>query len=244
MKYLWFLLILIFFITSVNAATIGVNIAESLKGNLKSTVEAQDSIMVVASDFQNIGSVTYNERSRLDIFEGDNIIFTSWSPEMIVKPGEFESNKLYWAKTHEGNFSARLRIYYGGEIEEKEIKVPEMDVFVPGDNFQIYVPRVYGNTLRIFVKSKTDVKNLIVLPVSYPLGWIVEQEEAGPMEANQLKEVNIDFSAPEFRETGLELILMSSDGGYYTTEQISLKRESGFSMYLNMFLDWLVLKFV
>ena len=78
----------------------------------------------------NTGSISYVAQARLEI-EGENgRVFTAWSQGRKMAPGLNAYFPLYWMPGKEGDYKAKLRIYYGGEVLdiEKNITVAEVHV--------------------------------------------------------------------------------------------------------------------
>ncbi|MBU0530623.1 MAG: hypothetical protein KKC05_03025 [Nanoarchaeota archaeon] len=241
MKYIIILCFLLLAVP-VHAAMVGVNIAEKIDGNMKTMINAENNVMKTTVDLQNTGSITYNSRARLDIFDGERIIFTGWSKENVVKPGSFKDYPLFWIK-NDGNLSARLRVYYGEEIKEKMIEIPQLDDITSEDVFEISNVRTYDDRITLFIRSKENVDNMIIIPNNYPLSWIVEQNDVGRINANEFKQVTIGYSTPEYSQININLITVSEDGRYQSAHEVLLQRESGISFYVNPFFDWVSISF-
>jgi len=235
--------LIILFAVPVQGALIGVNIAEKLDGDLKVMVDSENSVMKITNDFQNSGSVTYNARARLDVFDGENIVFTGWSQESIMKPGDIKDYTLYWVEEDTEDLTARLRMYFGNEISEMEIEIPPMNDVDSEDAFEVTRVRTFDDTISFYVKSKKDIDNVIIIPENYPLGWIIEQTEIESIESNQFQYTTIDFSTPEYSDIEIDIVIVSKDGTYYSRENIMIKKESGLALQINQFMDSITIGF-
>lgn len=156
-KFLIISLIIVLLVAAclANASELEVNVNELIQGQIKYAYK-NENIFKISSEIYNSGSVGYKARSRIDIFDKDNIIFTGWSREKPLVPGEQKDFNIYWCQPNtSGNFIVRLRFYYGGEMYEKNITF-EISTQIQEDIFEIYNFRTYDDYIRFDIKSKKN----------------------------------------------------------------------------------------
>ena len=71
----------------------------------------------------NSGSTAYDIRTRLDISDKNKTVFTAWSNKKDLMPGGVFPFVLFWLPESNGSYTARLRVYYGGEINETLLNI-------------------------------------------------------------------------------------------------------------------------
>lgn len=240
-KYAIIFVFILMLAHTVQGASININIAEELNGELKVILEAENNVVSFTNDMNNVGSVSYYARSRIDVFNEDNIIFTGWGNQHLIVPGEIKASELYWYASNTTNITARTRMYYGGEVIEKMIDLPDSIDSDTEDVFKIRAVRTFDNKIRFFVKANQEVSDVIVMPHNYPPGWIIEQASIGSVN-DAFKEVNLYYEFPELVEMDIDLIIVSNDGKYYSNERITVREQSGVPLYIGFILDFFDVK--
>ncbi|MEM5879516.1 MAG: hypothetical protein QXU74_03430, partial [Candidatus Aenigmatarchaeota archaeon] len=87
---------MIFFFSFAKATIIEVEIPKSLEGNLSSfSYDSSKDIMKFQFEFYNTGSTAYKTRIRLDLINNSKIVFTGWSNEKILMPGDRNNFEVY-----------------------------------------------------------------------------------------------------------------------------------------------------
>ena len=184
-------------------------------------------IFKVSFELYNTGSTGYKARARLDVFNGSKLIFSGWSEEKSFTPSTRKSFTLYWCPSKKGKFNAEIRIYYANEIKTvKKIKFEVKNVTPYSDVFEIKNLKTFSDEIRFALRSKKSLKDVLVIPSDYPLGWIFEQKKIDDLIKNEEKEVSIKYEPSLWKNTTLTLNVLTSDGKYLTSKSFKLERVS------------------
>jgi hypothetical protein len=235
-KIILFIFLLISLFPIANSVIIKVEVPKSLVGNFTSfSYDSSKDILKFWFEFYNSGSTAYKTRIRLDAFNDSRIIFTGWSDEKILMPGDRKVFEIYWYTNSTGNFSIRVRAYFGNEIFERRINVEKNNSFSPEDVFEIKNFRTYDDFIVFDIKAKRSAKNVIILPSDFPLGWIFEQKKIDFL--NKEKTVAIYYQPTVWAEGKLNLIVASDDGIYKTEKIFEMKKEKGILWLIHYLTD-------
>jgi hypothetical protein len=237
MKLIIFALIvflLILFLTS--ASVIKVGIKKELKGNITAIFpESKNGVLSLTLEFFNTGSIAYKARARLDVLNSSEVIFTGWSKEETVMPGEAKNFEVFYYSGKTENLTSRIRVYYANEIMEKWLNFSLENKKVPENVFQVKNFRVYDDYIRFEVKSSKPL-TAIIIPRNYMPGWIFEQKKV-ELEANKNKEVVIPFNSQVWFSHDILLEIVSKDGSYYYSNSFYLEKEKGLMKYIHFLTD-------
>ncbi|MEM7814689.1 MAG: hypothetical protein QXK48_03930 [Candidatus Aenigmatarchaeota archaeon] len=243
MKFLVFIFFLILFFTLVaNSAIVEVNVPKSLEGNISSfSYDPSTDILKFQIEFYNTGSVSYKTRIRLDILNGSRIVFTGWSKENTLMPGDRKNFEIYWYTNSTGKFHARIRSYFGNEIFEKNFEIEKKNSYSPEDIFEIKNFRTYEDFIVFDIKAKNNVSDIVILPSEFPPGWIFEQKKINFLGENEERTVAISYYPTVWTEEKINLIVASDGGKYKSEESFEMKKESGIFWFVYYFMDKLKL---
>ncbi len=243
MKFLPLLLALIIFIAISSAAVIEIEVKMKLDGKISFfSFERMNNIVKASTEFYNTGSVAYKARARLDILNRSELIFSGWSEEKPLMPGERKTFEIYWYSPSKAkNLTARLRVYFGNEIVEESKNLSIEYVKSSKDLFQIKNFRTYEDHIRFEIRANETLKNVIVVPSDYIQGWIFEQIKLRELKANKNTEVKIRYIPTVWMESQVKLNVFTEDGKYYFSKTFELKKEKGLLKYLHMIYDKLSL---
>ena len=241
MKKLLFIFFLCLPILLASATTIKVGVKEKIGGeisffNIKETLD----LVKFEIEFYNTGSIDYKARVRVDILNNSEIIFTAWSKEVYLSPGDRKKINLYWFSNNSGNFTVRVRVYYGNEIEEKLFKFRKNYFNQSLKNIEISPIRVYDNFLVFDIETKENVSKLIIIPDHFLTTWIIEQKEIG---IKGRKTVSVDYLPVTLKERESKIIVVSSDGKYFGERNFVFKKEVGLKYYILFLIDKIKLAF-
>ncbi|MEM5834272.1 MAG: hypothetical protein QXQ69_00275 [Candidatus Aenigmatarchaeota archaeon] len=237
MKSLILLLVvfLLFFFLS-SASILKVGIKPELKGNFSAIFyEAKDGILKLNLEFFNTGSVAYKARVRLDVLNSSEILFTGWSKEETLMPGEAKNFELFYYSPETENLTLRLRVYYANEMLEKYLNITLENQKKPENIFQVKNFRVYDNYIRFEVKANQSLK-VFVIPSNFLPGWVFEQKKL-EIKENKNTEVVIPFSYQVWFPHEIKLEIVSEDGNYYYSNLFYLEKEEGLIKYINQIKD-------
>jgi hypothetical protein len=179
------------------------------------------------AEFYNRGSSAYFARARLDVFK-ENESFTAWSEEKVLYPGDRESFKLYWFPSLSGNFSARIRIYYAGEILERFLNFSATKPNATKDPFLVYKDEV-----RFVLDSNKTLDDVIISFDGYPSTWMFEQHR---LDVKKPKKVRIPFSGV-WKELDVRMYIFTQDGKNFKEMEFRLERISSLREAWNWLID-------
>ena len=217
-------LIVSFFIAlsiyTANALLIEVGISEKLDGEIVHfTYNTSTNLVKFSSEFRNTGSVGYKARMRIDIF-GNSSIFTSWSDEKALLPGARKNYESYWYINTSGNFTARLRMYFGNEIYEKEFSFGINQSVVPEDIFEISGFRTYENRVAFRVNAGKPLEGAVAIPYNYPKAWVFEQSKVPGS-----GDVTLFYEPALWRPSDVTIGIVSDDGRYFTSRTFRMDKK-------------------
>lgn len=251
------LFLLIILITIASAQVVEIKVIEVLRGRISSVLydSTVDTVLKVTTEFYNIGSAGYRTRIRMDIFdkslnktdlESDlesslesDLLYRGWSKELPMVPGLHENFHIYWYPFNvSGNFTAKIRAYYGDEIlESDEIQFEVKNIPIPEAAFEIKRFRTYDNYIKFDLKSTESVTDVIIIPSDYPMGWIVEQTKIESIDKNYVKRVVIPYEPSLWESTEITINIATEDGKYFTSKSFALERETGILEYIHYITD-------
>ena len=205
--------------------------------------EIKNEVFKVIFKFVNGGSVAYKVRGRLDVFNQiGELVFTGWSKEVDFCPGTDKTFELYWYPVNmTGNFTGRIRVYYGNEIlENSSIKFKIKGVKKPEKALEIFNVKVYDDVIEVDVRSKKNLTDLLVIPSEYPLGWIFEQGRIESIKKDETKRISINYEPALWTsDRNTSLYLVTEDGKYFGHETFILEKENGLKKILYNSSKWL-----
>lgn len=228
-KFILLLIFLVlFFFSASNSAVIKVGIQKSLDGDIISfSYDSSKDIIKFQFEFYNTGSTPFKARARVDVINNSKTAFTGWSEEKILMPGDRKNFEVYWYTNSTGNFILRLRVYFGNEIMEKFFIVEKNNSLFSEDVFEIKNFRTYDDLIVFDIKASKNVKNVVILPFDYPLGWIFEQKKIDFLNEGEEKTVAIKYYPNVWFEDKVTLIVASDSGKFKTEKNFEMKKESG-----------------
>jgi len=238
MKTTFTLIFLLFFIPIVLAGVVKIGVKMGVKGEISALFyNTSNGVLKVNPEFYNTGSVAYKVRIRLDILNSTDIIFTGWSKEETLMPGERKNFEIYWYTPRTENIVAKLRAYYGKEITERETKFKVEKNQTLEDVFQIKNFRTYDDSIKFQIRSNKSLNNVLVIPKNYIMGWVFEQKKIENLNANQNVEVIIPYEADVWFSHDINIHVVTEDGRYYSDFSFTLQKEKGLWKYIHYIID-------
>jgi hypothetical protein len=242
-----FFIVLSFLILSgiAYSSSIEVGINEVLKGSAISiNYDNSSSLVKFSTEFFNTGSVGYSARAKLEVLNNDTLLFSGWSDEKSLAPGDRQKFDIYWYGNQTGQYQAGIKVYYGNEIMEyKKFNFTLSDVAEPKDAFEIYGFRTYDDLVVFDIFSREDVKNVTIIPSKYTYGWIFEQKQIDSMAKNTTRLVVMKYYPTMWSPSTADFSIVSDGGKFYTQRSLVMKKESGLSGMLLSVLDSLRIAF-
>jgi len=241
-KILFLIFSFLFLFNLAKATLIDVEIPKSLEGSITSFFfDPSKDIIKFQFEFYNTGSTAYKARIRIDFLNDSKTLFTAWSNEKILMPGDRKNFEIYIYTNSTGNFTLRSRVYFGNEIQEKFLKIEKKNSFSHQDIFEIKNFRTYDDFVVFDVKAKKSSKDIVILPHDFPLGWIFEQKKIDFLKEGEERTIALKYYPTVWSETNLTLIIASDEGKYKTERIFEMKKESGILWLIHYIVDKLKL---
>jgi len=238
------ILLLILSISIVNSSKIEVNVPEVLNGEISAfflNKSLNSGVVKTKIEFDNIGSIPFKSRLRLEILEQEKLLYTLWSDGKEINPSEKKIFEFFTYINKTGFFKSRIRVYYGGEILDHDNTTFEIkNTKNPEDIFEIKRLRAYEDYIKFDIKSKKNVNNIIIMFSDYPKSWIIEQKKIESLKKNNRFPVKIKYIPVSWIDKEIRIHIFTEDGNFYKTENIILKNESGIKRLFNSILDFLL----
>ncbi len=231
MKKIIFGLILVLVLSIVNAQNIEVYIGNVLDLEIlsfKHTSELKSyEPFKVGFEILNSGSLGYRARVRLDIIKNNETIYTGWSNEVPLWPGDSQYFELFWYSGNvTGDFIGKVKIYHANEIKELEpINIKIKGSNTPEKNIQITSFKTLKDKVEVKIKSSQELKDIIIIPSGYPYGWIFEQSKIDSINQNEEKKIVIKYEPTIWEPTEVEIHVFTEDGNQYTSKSFLMKRQ-------------------
>ena len=237
--YIFFILCFLILVKIAFSSLIEVDISEDVKSEIiHETITTSFNVVNFSTELYNTGSVPYDVRARIFVYNESKLIFSGWSQKEDMMPGDKKTFDVYWYASSLGNYESKLRVYFGNEIienekEEFQIKNPlePEDVFII-ENFRTYDDRVVFDII-----SKKDVENLIIIPSGYVSGWIFEQKTVESVKKDFIKTISIDYQPTVWKPTNLKIAVVAENGKFYSEKIVEMKKERGIMNLIYRILD-------
>lgn len=245
MKKLLLIVILCFLILIKFAfsTSLEVDISEDIKSKIiYETQNISFNVVKFSTEFYNTGSIAYNARARIFVYNNSKLIFSGWSQENFLMPGDKKTFDVYWYADSLGNYESKLRMYFGNEIVENNKTEFQIDeTLIPEDVFEIYNFRTYDNYVIFDIKSKKDATNVIMIPYKYVSGWIFEQKTIENIKKDSIKTIKIPYYPTVWKPSNITLVITNENGKYYSEKTVEMKKETGILKVIYNILDSLKL---
>jgi len=228
MRLTWiFLLAAIAFLSFTYAVKVEILVLEKLSGKLVfSNYTAENSVVNATAEFYNDGSVPYKARLRLEISGERNS--SVWSDERIMMPGERENFMLRWfLKNSTPNVTARLRVYYAGEILNDRETALETASTASG-TLEISNVRTFEDRIEFDVSNATG--GITATAIKYPASWVFEESTI-----TKPGKAVIPYIAPVWSPETITIAAFSQDGSSYAERTAKLEKPGMFIEFLLAF---------
>ncbi|MBI4895557.1 MAG: hypothetical protein HY831_03625 [Candidatus Aenigmarchaeota archaeon] len=204
------------------------------------TIVTEESFQKYLISWENIGSLSCRAKFGLYIFKGNNtnlsvfdnvkdLEYVAWSKDYEAAAGSTITTELT-SPLPEGEYKGDLRVYYCNEFLRfgpYNISVKKSNGF---DNSTIKINSVSYSDKYIEIKAISDKRldKLYVYPLSYPFGWVLEQNVTDNIEANKEQTIKIGYERPVKQETTVRLRLASDN--YITDTEVLIKEKEDFDI--------------
>lgn len=219
----------LFLVNIASAALLEVGVKEKLEATMNSILYENSSNTVRFSfEFYNTGSVPYKARIRNDVSNGNVTIFTGWSQEKDMMPGDKKTFDIYWYADSVGDYSSKVRVYFGNEVKEyKKVDLTISDFVDSEDVFEIRDFRTYDNYVVFDIMSTEDLESLVIIPQKYTAGWVFEQKELVNVSKESWKPVTINYYPSLWNPSNISLGIVANNGKYYSEKELEMKKIGG-----------------
>lgn len=238
-SFLFFILCFLILTNAAFSSLIEVDISEDIKSEIIHEAPIISYNMVnFSTEFYNTGSVPYDARARILVYNETKLIFSGWSQKEDLMPGDRKTFDIYWYTNSPGKYESKLRVYFGNEIienEKKEFQVNEP--LTPEDVFKIENFRTYDNHVIFDVLSKKDVENVIIIPSDYVSGWIFEQKAIENVKKDLIKTISIDYQPTVWKPTSLKIAVVAENGKFYSEKIVEMEKGQGVMNLIYSILD-------
>ncbi len=228
------LIIIILFILPflVHAQVIKISIAQFLgieTSNLTyEKILKNGGLFNVSFNVYNSGSIGYTARARLEILKNNDSIFVGWSEGQPLWPNSYGHYEIFWYPVNlTEKLTAKIRIYYANEIKEfKPMNFEIKNYSSPIDSIKITYFKTYDDKIKIGLISDKDLKDVIIIPSDYPLGWIFEQKKIDNLSANKEKKIEIQYVPSIWEPIQVKINVIAENGKYFSSESFSMKKDT------------------
>jgi hypothetical protein len=186
------------------------------------------------TEILNSGSLPFIAQARLDVQNESGTVMTAWSEKKNLMPGINSVFAFSWFPEDAGNYSARLRVYYGDEILERTLNFTVKSRAQPEDIFNITTVRAFNSRLLLSFMSTQDAGETLVMPADYPQGWTFAQAAVTAKKGQNSAWLAYMPASRSSQE--INIAIASKDGRYFTKQPVTIVREGGLAaMIYNMF---------
>ena len=231
------LVLILFLLTIASAAKIDVSIDDNLKCEISSlTYNTSNNVTHFLIEVYNTGSVGYRTQPRIDIFDGNESIFTGWGHEIEIMPGQRKASTIHWYNKP-GNYTLRTRVYFGNEILEHKEAIFVKKPAEPENVFSIQDFRAYDNFVIFDISTTKAVNNITIIPDSYLSSWVFEQASFEALCQNCRRSFLINYTAPAWMPSSVKVMVLADEGRYYSEETFKIEKNQGFLWIFYFLID-------
>jgi hypothetical protein len=187
--------------------------------------------------WENTGSVGCNFRMRADIYQrvkGESVpVYSSWSKAVPIEPGGAGNLEAYWYPNRTGEYSVETFLYFCNFLSDgpksnftvfkANRTLAKMPAAIRAESTEDYIDFVINPT--------EDISSLMIVPKSYPVGWVFESGEWRGIEKGKDNRLRLGYSAQIWKESNVSFDVVSSDGKYYQSVVVELAKKQEFPLY-------------
>jgi hypothetical protein len=200
------------------------------------------SLVNFSSEVYNTGSIPYSARARIFVYGNGSLMFSGWSQESPLMPGDKEILNIYWNAPTPGSYESKLRIYFGNEIIEnanESFKVSDSPV--SEDVFKVSGFRTYDDHVVFDLESSKDVSDVVIIPTQYMPGWIFEQKKIDLIKGGAIKPISVSYNPTVWQQSPLKIAVVAENGRYFSEKTVLMEKGSGATNLINSIIDRLKL---
>lgn len=186
-----------------------------------------DAVQRFGVRLENTGSVNCFSRPRIDFYtltgnsSLESLVYTAWGSEETIMTGGSREWRLC-SGLPEGEYAAVLRTYHCNEIFEEEPYVFSVPSSEREDSLTIEKVEVRDGYIEVFVRSPGGARDVVVIPESYPRGWIFQAGEAGDIAPGGTASARLGFIPVKLDGASVTVKALSGDGRASGQRQFSM----------------------
>ena len=229
------------------ALQLDVHVTEVIDGNIVQ-VDAEKFINNTPQRFlihwENTGSVGCRVRMGVDIYN-EELMYTAWSKELPLEPGDYSELEAWFYPKNSGNITSKIFIYFCNTIQQGPVL--NFTAFIPitSDNITNTTRSVVKakkekafdiraesteNYVEMRIRSKKNIKDLVIIPRECPLGWIFESAKIDEIKKDEEKVVKINYVPSIWKEKTIEFDVVTMDGENHMVKEVILSKKKGYSL--------------
>ncbi len=218
------LLFLIVLIPGVFAMEINIELDGTIDGYMPWFNITAKTPQKISITWENTGSVSCISRARIDFTNGSSV-YTAWGPEDVLKPSNKAEWKIYsYLSADEYNFN--ITVYHCNEIYRYgPFSVTVKNVTPTKNVIRIINSNANKDRVELFLTSTKDVKNVVVIPESYPLGWVFESGKIDSIKNGEIKSVILNYKPVFWEGRAIRFAAVTEDGSYAEEKPIILHEQ-------------------
>jgi len=229
MRIIPFLMLVL--VPGVLAISVDVQIEEKIDGHMPYLNITSYSPQKYSVSWENVGTYFCRARARIDFYNKTKKVYTSWSSEGIIKPGETVTWHLY-SYLEEGMYNYTIRIDHCNEPYDFGPYPLIILNSTPMENVvDIISSSADEDRVKLTLKSNRDLRNLVIIPVEYPANWAFESVIIESMSAGETREVEISYEPINWKNQVINFVAATEDGNYLQRKPIILREQESFPYY-------------
>jgi hypothetical protein len=234
------------------AAEVQVKVAQDLKGNISSfSYNVSNDLLRFNVEYYNSGSLPYAARMRIDILSGQSgqeVLFTGWSGDMKLMPGDKQAAVIYGYTSANGRLVARVRAYFANEVIERSFEVSKpagggkdsaIDKGAVLSDMHAYDDRIVFDA----TAKSSDLDGVVIMATDFPPGWSFEQKTVSSIRRGSTVTISMPYAPSLFVERNVSILAISDGGTGGSLTTFAIKKESGLPALFHILADAIKLRF-
>lgn len=214
------------YISSVSALKVNITVSPKVGANYYFVNKTSGPVQKFYLAWENSGSVGCKALPRITFYNsssGDRV-YTAWAERRELWPGD-KADWLFYSMLPPGNYTGKVKILYCKEIfrygpyelEVENYSKPESNVLKIAGN------KTFKNYLELTLTSNKTLKDVVVVPTEYPMGWAFGSKKLDKLEKKE--KVKLYYEPSIWKQSKVKIKAMTMNGKYAATKEVLLKRE-------------------
>ena len=205
------IMFILVFSAAASASSIKVGVMEAFEGSPVFFISnVTGNLVKFSTEFYNTGTIPYKARMRIDVFD-EKRIFSGWSKEKPLMPGDRDYFEVFWYSEEAGNFTVLLRAYFGNEIVAYDSINLSLGESNAEEAINISVTSMSYDSIGFFLDPDMET---VIIPYNYNPGWIFEQSAD-----------TVSYEPTVWVPCDVSVYAVSLDGEYYGKKTFRLDVE-------------------